>query len=437
MVTYIENIVARQILDSRGNPTVEVDVMLSGGAIGRAAVPSGASTGIYEAVELRDGDKSLYCGKSVLQAVENVNEIIAKELIDHDASNQAEIDRILLDLDGTENKGKLGANAILAVSLACAKASAIAFDLPLYRYIGGINAVTLPVPLMNIINGGAHADNNVDIQEFMICPVGANSFQEAIRWGTEVFHSLKSVLKAKGCATSVGDEGGFAPNLGSNQEALEVIMTAIEKAGYNSDQIKLALDVASSELYKDGKYVLDGEGKTFTREEMVEFLADLQAKFPIISIEDGMAEDDWEGWKMLTDKIGDKCQIVGDDLFVTNTKKLAQGIVTETANSILVKVNQIGTLSETLAAINLAHKAGYTSIMSHRSGETEDVTIADLAVAMNCGLIKTGSASRTDRIAKYNQLIRIEQELGVAAKYPGIRAFNGVPKASSIEELNI
>ncbi|MEI7474270.1 MAG: phosphopyruvate hydratase [bacterium] len=437
MATYIENIIARQILDSRGNPTVEVDVMLSGGAIGRAAVPSGASTGEHEAVELRDGDKSFYCGKSVLQAVENVNEIIAKELIDHDASNQAEIDRILLELDGTENKSKLGANAILGVSLACAKASAIEFDMPLYRYIGGINAVTLPVPLMNIINGGSHADNNVDIQEFMICPVGACNFQEAIRWGAEVFHALKSVLNSKGLATSVGDEGGFAPNLGSNAEALEVIITAIEKAGYTTDQIKLALDVASSEFYKDGKYVLAGEGKTFTSAEMVDFLADLQERFPIISIEDGMDENDWDGWKMLTEKIGDKCQLVGDDLFVTNTKKLAQGIITETANSILVKVNQIGTLSETLASINLAHKAGYTSIISHRSGETEDTTIADLAVATNSGLIKTGSASRTDRIAKYNQLIRIEQELGSAAKYPGIRAFNGGKKAQTIEELNI
>lgn len=435
MPTFIEDVKARQILDSRGNPTVEVDVTLSSGVVGRAAVPSGASTGIYEALELRDEDKSLYCGKSVLQAVDNVNNIIAKELIDHDASNQYDIDKAMIDLDGTENKSKLGANAILGVSLACAKAASEAYCLPLYRYIGGINAVTLPVPMMNIINGGAHADNNVDIQEFMIAPVGASSFQEAIRWGAETFHSLKSVLKGKGYVTAVGDEGGFAPNLSSNEEALEVILTAIEKAGYNTDQIKLCLDVASSELYKDGKYVLDGEGKTFTREQMVDFLKNMTDKYPIISIEDGMAEEDWDGWKLLTDTLGNRCQLVGDDLFVTNTKKLAEGIVRETANSILIKVNQIGTLTETLAAINLAHQYGYTAITSHRSGETEDTFIADLAVATNCGQIKTGSASRSDRIAKYNQLIRIEQELGSAAKYPGLKAFYGQKKVKSAQEL--
>lgn len=435
MVTFIEHIQARQILDSRGNPTVEVDVQLSGGAVGRAAVPSGASTGMYEAIELRDDDKSRYCGKGVLQAVDNVNNIIANELSDMDASNQCEIDRTMIELDGTDNKGKLGANAILGVSLACAKASAIALEMPLYRYVGGINATTLPVPLMNIINGGAHADNNVDVQEFMIAPVGACCFQEALRMGAETFHALKSVLKGKGYVTSVGDEGGFAPNLSSNEEAVEVILQAIEKAGYTTNDIKLALDVASSEFYKDGKYVLEGEGKTFSKDEMVGFLKDLSSKYPIISIEDGMSENDWDGWKMLTDEIGDRVQLVGDDLFVTNTKKLAEGIVKKVGNSILVKVNQIGSLSETLAAVNLAHKAGYTAIMSHRSGETEDSTIADLAVALNCGQIKTGSASRSDRIAKYNQLIRIEQELGCAARYPGMKAFGILKNAYSAQEL--
>lgn len=426
MPTFIEDVKARQILDSRGNPTVEVDVKLSCGVVGRAAVPSGASTGIYEAVELRDGDKSMYCGKSVLQAVDNVNTIIAPELIGEDASNQNEIDRIMLTLDGTANKSKLGANAILGVSLAAAKACSLAYEMPLYRYLGGINATTLPVPMMNIINGGAHADNNIDFQEFMIAPVGAESFQEAIRMGAEVFHSLKKVLHDKGLATSVGDEGGFAPNLGSNEEGIEVILTAIQNAGYTTEQIKICLDVASSEFYKDGNYVLEGEGnKTLTREEMVDFLSNWVRKYPIISIEDGMAEEDWEGWKMLTERLGDKCQLVGDDLFVTNTKLLAKGIETETANSILIKVNQIGSLSETLAAINMAHEANYSAISSHRSGETEDTFIADLAVATNCGQIKTGSASRSDRIAKYNQLIRIEQELGAAAKYPGLRAFKG------------
>lgn len=435
MGTFIEHIQARQILDSRGNPTVEVDVELSGGAVGRAAVPSGASTGMWEAVELRDDDNSRYCGKGVLQAVDNVNDVIAKELVDMDASNQYEIDRTMIQLDGTENKGKLGANAILGVSLACAKAAAIEYDMPLYRYVGGINATTLPVPLMNIINGGAHADNNVDIQEFMIAPVGACCFQEALRMGAETFHALKSVLKGKGYVTSVGDEGGFAPNLSSNEEAVEVILTAIEKAGYSTNDIKLALDVASSEFYKDGQYVLEGEGKTFSRDQMVGFLKDLTSKYPIISIEDGMSENDWDGWKILTDEIGSNVQLVGDDLFVTNTKKLAEGIVKGVGNSILVKVNQIGTLSETLAAVNLAHKAGYTAIMSHRSGETEDSTIADLAVALNVGQIKTGSASRSDRIAKYNQLIRIEQELGAAARYPGMKAFGILKNAYSAQEL--
>lgn len=426
MPTFIEDITARQILDSRGNPTVEVDVTLSCGVIGRAAVPSGASTGIFEALELRDGDKSMYLGKGVLQAVDNVNSKIAPELIGENAADQQEIDRIMLELDGTENKSNLGANAILGVSLAVAKAASLAFEMPLYRYLGGITANTLPVPMMNIINGGAHADNNIDFQEFMIAPVGAASFQEAIRMGAEVFHNLKAVLHDKGLATSVGDEGGFAPNLGSNEEGIEVILEAIKKAGYNTDQIKICLDVASSEFYKDGSYVLEGEGgKVLSRSEMVDFLADWANRYPIISIEDGMAEEDWEGWKLLTDKIGDKCQLVGDDLFVTNTKRLSTGIEKNIANSILIKVNQIGTLTETLEAISMAHEAGYTAISSHRSGETEDTFIADLAVATNCGQIKTGSASRSDRIAKYNQLIRIEQELGSAAKYLGLKAFNG------------
>lgn len=426
MPTFIEDITARQILDSRGNPTVEVDVKLSCGVIGRAAVPSGASTGIFEALELRDGDKSMYMGKGVLQAVDNVNSKIAPELIGEDASNQQEIDRIMLQLDGTDNKANLGANAILGVSLAVAKAASLAYEMPLYRYLGGINANTLPTPMMNIINGGAHADNNIDFQEFMIAPVGAQSFQEAIRMGAEVFHNLKAVLHDKGLATSVGDEGGFAPNLGSNEEGIEVILTAIEKAGYTTEQIKICLDVASSEFYKDGNYVLEGEGgKVLSSAEMAEFLATWVDKYPIISIEDGMAEEDWDGWKLLTEKIGEKCQLVGDDLFVTNTSRLSTGIEKEIANSILIKVNQIGTLSETLAAISMAHQAGYTAISSHRSGETEDTFIADLAVATNCGQIKTGSASRSDRIAKYNQLIRIEQELGSAAKYLGIKAFNG------------
>lgn len=425
MPTFIEDITARQILDSRGNPTVEVDVKLSCGVMGRAAVPSGASTGIFEALELRDGDKSMYSGKGVLQAVDNVNSKIAPELIGEDASNQQEIDRIMLQLDGTDNKSNLGANAILGVSLAVAKAASLAYEMPLYRYLGGITANTLPTPMMNVVNGGAHADNNVDLQEFMITPVGAETFQEAIRMGAETFHALKKVLSDKGLATSVGDEGGFAPNLSSNEEALEVIITAIKNAGYTTDQIKICLDPASSEFYEDGKYNLKGEGKILSREEMVDFYADWVERYPIISIEDGMAEEDWEGWKLLTERIGDKCQLVGDDLFVTNTVKLAEGIEKNIANSILIKVNQIGTLTETLDTIAMAHKAGYTAITSHRSGETEDTFIADLAVATNCGQIKTGSASRSDRIAKYNQLIRIEQELGSAAKYLGIKAFNG------------
>lgn len=426
MPTFIEDITARQILDSRGNPTVEVDVKLSCGVVGRAAVPSGASTGIFEALELRDGDKSKYLGKGVLQAVENVNTKIAPELIGEDAANQAEIDAMMLKLDGTDNKANLGANAILGVSLAVAKAASLAYEMPLYRYLGGITANTLPTPMMNIINGGAHADNNIDFQEFMIAPVGAESFQEAIRMGAEVFHNLKAVLHDKGLATSVGDEGGFAPNLGSNEEGIEVILEAIKKAGYTTEQIKICLDVASSEFYKDGNYVLEGEGgKVLSSAEMADFLADWANRYPIISIEDGMAEEDWDGWKLLTDKIGSKCQLVGDDLFVTNTKRLSTGIEKNIANSILIKVNQIGTLTETLAAIEMAHKAGYTAISSHRSGETEDTFIADLAVATNCGQIKTGSASRSDRIAKYNQLIRIEQELGSAAKYLGLKAFNG------------
>lgn len=425
MSTFIEDIYARQILDSRGNPTVEVDVKLTNGVKGRAAVPSGASTGIFEALELRDGDKSKYMGKSVQKAVDNVNNIIAPELIGEKASHQKEIDTFMIDMDGTENKSKLGANAILGVSLAVAKAASKAYDMALYRYLGGINALTLPVPMMNIINGGAHADNNIDFQEFMIAPVGAESFSHAIEMGCNVFHTLKSVLKNKGMATSVGDEGGFAPNLQSNAEGIEVILEAIDKAGYNTNQIKICLDVASSEFYENGKYNLKGEGKSFANKEMTDFLEEWVKKYPIISIEDGMAEQDWEGWEMLTQRIGNHCQLVGDDLFVTNTRRLADGIKRNVANSILIKVNQIGTLSETLDAISMAHAAGYTTIISHRSGETEDTFIADLAVAVNSGQIKTGSASRSDRMAKYNQLLRIEQKLGSAAKYLGLQAFNG------------
>ena len=426
MSTFIEDVYARQILDSRGNPTAEVDVKLTNGIKGRAAVPSGASTGIFEALELRDGDKSKYMGKSVQKAVDNVNNIIAPELIGEKASHQKEIDTFMIDMDGTENKSKLGANAILGVSLAVAKAASKAYDMALYRYLGGINALTLPVPMMNIINGGAHADNNIDFQEFMIAPVGAESFSHAIEMGCNVFHSLKNVLKSKGMATSVGDEGGFAPNLNSNAEGIEVILEAIDKAGYNADQIKICLDVASSEFYEDGRYNLKGEGKSFDSSEMTDFLAEWVNKYPIISIEDGMAEQDWTGWEMLTKRVGSHCQLVGDDLFVTNTRRLADGIKRKVANSILIKVNQIGTLSETLDAISMAHASGYTTIISHRSGETEDTFIADLAVAVNSGQIKTGSASRSDRVAKYNQLLRIEQKLGSAAKYLGIKAFNGV-----------
>lgn len=423
--TFIEDISARQILDSRGNPTVEAEVRLSGGIIGRAAVPSGASTGIFEALELRDGDENYYLGKGVTKAVNNVNNIIAPELIGEDASNQQQIDNLMIEIDGTENKAKLGANAILSVSLAVAKAASLAYKMPLYRYLGGLNATILPVPMMNIINGGAHADNNIDFQEFMIAPVGAYNFQEAIRMGSEIFHTLKSVLKGKGLVTSVGDEGGFAPNLKSNEEGIEVILEAIEKAGYDTEQVKICLDVASSEFYEEGRYTLAGENKVLSADEMVEFLAGWVEKYPIISIEDGMAEQDWDGWIKLTRKIGDKCQLVGDDLFVTNTRRLAEGIRRNVANSILIKVNQIGTLSETLDAITTAHSNSYTSIVSHRSGETEDTFIADLAVATNCGQIKTGSASRSDRMAKYNQLIRIEQELGASARYLGLHAFNG------------
>ena len=425
MSTFIEDIVARQILDSRGNPTVEVDVKLSGGIIGRAAVPSGASTGIFEALELRDGDKHIYGGKSVMKAVNNINNIIAPELIGEKATHQKEIDTFMIDMDGTENKSKLGANAILGVSLACAKAASMAYEMSLYRFLFCINALTLPVPMMNIINGGAHADNNIDFQEFMIAPVGAENFHHAIQMGAEVFHTLKSILKSKGLATSVGDEGGFAPNLNSNSEGVEVIIEAIQKAGYSTEQVKICLDVASSEFYENGIYKLAGEGKELNSSEMAGFLKEWVAKYPIISIEDGMAEQDWDGWELLTREIGSRCQLVGDDLFVTNTRRLAEGIRRHVANSILIKVNQIGTLSETLDAISMAHAAGYTSIISHRSGETEDSFIADLAVAVNSGQIKTGSMSRSDRIAKYNQLLRIEEKLGSAAKYLGLKAFNG------------
>ena len=428
MSTFIEDIVARQILDSRGNPTVEVDVKLSGGVIGRAAVPSGASTGIFEALELRDGDKHIYGGKSVMKAVNNINNIIAPELIGEKATHQKEIDTFMIDMDGTENKSKLGANAILGVSLACAKAASMAYEMSLYRYLGGINALTLPVPMMNIINGGAHADNNIDFQEFMIAPVGAESFRHAVQMGAEVFHTLKSILKSRGLATSVGDEGGFAPNLNTNAEGVEVILEAIEKAGYTTDEVKICLDVASSEFYENGIYKLKGENKEFNNSEMAGFLKDWVDKYPIISIEDGMAEQDWDGWAMLTKELGSRCQLVGDDLFVTNTRRLAEGIRRHVANSILIKVNQIGTLSETLDAISMANAAGYTSITSHRSGETEDSFIADLAVAVNSGQIKTDSMSRSDRIAKYNQLLRIEEKLGSAAKYLGLKAFNGQKK---------
>ncbi|BCV20194.1 phosphopyruvate hydratase [Moorella sp. Hama-1] len=428
-MTTINDIYAREILDSRGNPTVEVEVFLESGGFGRAAVPSGASTGAYEAVELRDKDEKRYGGKGVLDAVNNVNAIIAPELVGSDALDQREIDRQLIELDGTPNKGKLGANAILGVSLAVAKAAADALGLPLYRYLGGVNAHTLPVPMMNILNGGKHADNNVDIQEFMVMPAGAEDFAGALRMGAEVFHSLKAVLKGKGLNTAVGDEGGFAPNLRSNVEAIEVILEAITKAGYEPGKdCFIALDPASTELYKDGKYVFAGEGVSRTNEEMIDFYAGLVEKYPIISIEDGLAEDDWEGWQNLTKRLGHKVQLVGDDLFVTNTERLRRGIEGGAANAILIKVNQIGTLTETLEAIEMAKKAGYTAVVSHRSGETEDTTIADIVVAVNAGQIKTGAPSRTDRVAKYNQLLRIEEELDAAALYPGFKAFYNLKK---------
>ncbi len=423
---YIEDILSREVLDSRGNPTVEVEVFLSDGSVGRAIVPSGASTGAYEAVELRDGEKSRFLGKGVLKAVDNVNEVIAPELIGWNVFDQVGLDQLMIDLDGTPNKSKLGANAILAVSLAAAHAAAECVGLPLFQYIGGINAKVLPVPMMNILNGGAHADNNVDIQEFMVMPVGADSFSHGLRMGAEVFHNLKAVLKGKGLNTAVGDEGGFAPNLASNEEAIQVIVEAIEKAGYvPGKDVKIALDVAATELYdsEKGFYHLAGEGVKKTAEEMVEYYEMLAAKYPIVSIEDGLAEDDWEGWKHMTDKLGKKLQLVGDDFFVTNTERLAKGIEAKAANSILIKVNQIGTLTETLDAIEMAKRAGYTSVISHRSGESEDVTIADLAVAVNAGQIKTGAPSRTDRVAKYNQLLRIEEMLDSSSRYAGKEAF--------------
>ncbi|MBS1690070.1 MAG: phosphopyruvate hydratase [Bacteroidetes bacterium] len=421
-MSFITNIVARQILDSRGNPTVEVDVHTSDGFLGRAAVPSGASTGKHEAVELRDNNKKIYMGKGVIKAVDHVNEKIAEELYGWDITDQKGIDSAMLDMDGTENKGKLGANAILAVSMAVSKAAAQATGLSLYRYIGGANARTLPVPMMNILNGGAHADNKIDFQEFMVMPIGAESFSEGLRWGVEIFHHLKSVLKDKGYSTNVGDEGGFAPNIQSNEEAIETVLKAIEKAGYKpGEQVAIAMDAANSELYdvKSKKYHFHkSNGKKLSSEELVEYWVKWCKKYPIVSIEDGMAEDDWKGWKLLTDALGSKVQLVGDDLFVTNVTRLERGINEGIANALLVKVNQIGTLSETIDAVTMAQHNRYNTIMSHRSGETEDVTIADLAVALNCGQIKTGSASRTDRIAKYNQLLRIEEELGANGYFP-------------------
>ena len=426
----IAKIKGREILDSRGNPTVEVDVTLESGIMGRASVPSGASTGEHEALELRDGDKTRYGGKGVLKAIDNINNIIAPALTGMDSSDQRGIDMAMLALDGTPTKSKLGANAILGVSLAVAKAAANYLDIPLYRYIGGTNTYVLPVPMMNIINGGSHSDSPIAFQEFMIRPVGAPSFKEGLRMGAEVFHNLKAVLHDKGLNTAVGDEGGFAPNLKSNEEAIQTVIEAIEKAGYKPGvDVKLAMDVASSEFYKDGKYVLPGEGnRTFTSKELVDFYGELVEKYPIISIEDGLDQDDWDGWKYLTEKLGKKVQLVGDDFFVTNTKRLQEGIAKKTANSILIKVNQIGTLTETLEAIQMAQKANYTAVVSHRSGETEDTTIADIAVATNAGQIKTGSASRTDRIAKYNQLLRIEDELGKQSLYGGVDSFYQLDK---------
>jgi len=423
-MTAIIDIHGREILDSRGNPTVEVDVLLEDGSFGRAAVPSGASTGAHEAVELRDGDKSRYLGKGVTKAVAAVNGDIADALIGLDAEDQRELDQMMIDLDGTPNKSRLGANAILGVSLAAAKAAADARGLPLYRYVGGVSARTLPVPMMNIINGGEHADNPIDVQEFMIMPVGAGSIAEAVRWGSEIFHTLKKGLSAKGLATAVGDEGGFAPNLASTRAALDFIAASVDQAGFKlGTDVVLALDCAATEFFKNGKYEISGEGLSLSPEQMADYLAALVADYPIKSIEDGMSEDDFVGWKALTDLVGDKCQLVGDDLFVTNPARLGQGIKDGLANSLLVKVNQIGTLSETLDAVDMAHRARYTAVMSHRSGETEDSTIADLAVATNCGQIKTGSLARSDRLAKYNQLIRIEEELGDMARYPGAAIF--------------
>lgn len=428
-MSVIVDVNAREILDSRGNPTVEVEVFLEDGSYASAGIPSGASTGAFEAVELRDGDKSRYLGKGVLNAVRNVNEVIAPEMEGLLATDQALIDKILIDLDGTPNKGKLGANAILGVSLACAKAAALYSDLSLFQYVGGTNAKTLPVPMMNILNGGSHADNNVDIQEFMVMPVGAENYREGLRMGTEIYHALKAVLKGKGLATGVGDEGGFAPNLPSNEEAIKVIMEAIEKAGYKAGKdVVLALDVAASELYdkESGKYRLASESKQFTSDEMIEYYEGLINKYPIISIEDGLDEEDWEGWKKMTAKLGDRLQIVGDDLFVTNTERLRKGIKEKAANSILIKLNQIGTLTETLEAIEMAKKAGFTTVISHRSGETDESFIADLAVAVNAGQIKTGAPCRVDRIAKYNQLLRIEEILEDVAVYPGMEAFYNI-----------
>ena len=422
-MSYIASINARQILDSRGNPTIEVDILTENERMGRAAVPSGASTGIHEAVELRDNNKKLYGGKSVLKAVKNVNTILADSLLGWDVADQTGIDAMMIALDGTENKSKLGANAMLAVSLAVAKAAALEANLPLYRYIGGTNAKILPIPMMNILNGGAHADNKIDFQEFMVMPVGAKTFSEGLQWGVEIFHALKTVLKKKGFSTNVGDEGGFAPNIQSNEEAIETVLTAIQAAGYKTgSQIAIAMDAANSELWnaKEKKYIFHkSDGKKMTSEQLVKYWESWVKQYPIISIEDGMAEDDWKGWKMLTEAVGTKCQLVGDDLFVTNVERLQKGIDTATANALLVKVNQIGTLTETINAVTLAQNNGYNTIMSHRSGETEDSTIADLAVALNCGQIKTGSASRSDRMAKYNQLIRIEEILGERGIYPG------------------
>lgn len=419
-MSIIEGIIGREILDSRGNPTVEVEVLLDSGAVGRAAVPSGASTGAFEAVELRDGDAERYLGKGVQKAVEHVNGPIFDALIGFDALDQRDIDRLLIDLDETPNKANLGANAILGVSLAIAKAASAELDVPLFRYVGGTNASVLPTPMMNVINGGEHADNNVDIQEFMIMPVGAASFSEALRWGTETYHVLKKVVAERGLSTAIGDEGGFAPNLASNEEAVTLLVEAIERAGrVPGEEIAIALDAASTEFYKDGKYVLAGENRSLTSAEFADYLVDLCGRYPIVSIEDGMAEEDWDGWADLTVKLGERVQLVGDDLFVTNTERLARGIDAGVANSILVKVNQIGSLTETLEAVDLATRNAYTAVMSHRSGETEDVTIADLAVATNCGQIKTGAPARSDRVAKYNQLLRIEEKLGEAAIYRG------------------